>query len=98
MLGISDTTFFRLEREGVIKATRPGTGKRASIYDLYVLIRSYMAYQARKLTGNLENPRDRAFRVQAELGELRLLRERREVLPRDEVIRDGCAFVVAAMT
>jgi hypothetical protein len=95
LLGISTTTFYRLEGEGVLVATTKGTGKRHSMYDVYTLVPSYLAHRIRQLQGSLEHPRDRKDRSQAELNELRLARERREVLPRDQVVREGAAFIAA---
>ena len=95
LLGLKDRTFARLEAEGVLKATTPGTGRRPSVYDLYLLVPAYLAHRERQLRGSMEHPRDRKDRSQAELNELRLARERRELLPRDQVVRDGAAFVAA---
>jgi hypothetical protein len=95
LLGVSDRTYARLEAEGVIKATTPGTGRRPSVYEAGAVVRAYLAYRERKLTGSLEHPRDRRDRSQAELNELRLARERRELLPRADVVREGVAFIAA---
>jgi hypothetical protein len=95
LLGVSDRTYARLEAEGVIKATTPGTGRRPSVYDAGAVVRAYLAHRERKLTGSLEHPRDRRDTSQAELNELRLARERRELLPRADVVREGTAFIGA---
>jgi hypothetical protein len=95
LLRVSTTTFYRLEGEGVLVATTKGTGKRHSTYDAYALVHAFLDYRTRQLQDSLEHPRDRKDRSQAELNELRLARERREVLPRDQVVRDGAGFIAA---
>lgn len=97
LLGLSDRTFARLEAQGTITPTRLRAGRRASTFDGYALVPSYLAHRERQLTGSNESPRDRRDKSQAELNELRLARERRELLPRDQVVADGRQFVVAAM-
>lgn len=97
LLGISDRTFRRLEAEGVIAASVSGDGRRPSIYDGVALHAAYLAHVERKAMGSNDTPRDRRDRSQAELNELRLAKERAELLPRDQVVREGQAFVKAAM-
>ena len=97
LLNVSDRTFQRLEAEGVITAATPGVGRRGSTYDAYALVAAYLAHRERKLAGSLEAPRDRRDRSQAELNELRLARERRELLPRVQVVLEGQNFVKATM-
>ena len=89
LLGVADRTFSRLESEGIITATTPGTGRRPSEYDAFALVPAYLEHQARKLTGSLHSPRDRAYTAQAQLAEFRLAKERREVLSRADYIRHG---------
>jgi hypothetical protein len=95
LLGLKDRTFARLEAEGILKATRPGTGRRPSEYDAFTLVPAFLAHQARKMTGSLQSPRDRSYTAQAALAEFRLARERREVLPRDEYIRHSQQLAAA---
>lgn len=97
LLGVSDRTFTRLESEGVISAKEAGAGGRQSVYDAPAMVAAYIAHVERKLTGSNDTPRDRRDRSQAELNELRLARERSELLPRDQVVREGQAFIKAAM-
>jgi hypothetical protein len=97
LLGVSDRTFTRLESEGVFRAKEAGAGGRQSVYDAPAMVASYIAHVERKLTGSNDTPRDRRDRSQAELNELRLARERGELLPRDQVVREGQAFVKATM-
>jgi phage terminase Nu1 subunit (DNA packaging protein) len=92
ILKLSLRTFERLERDGVLKAKTVGTGAQASTYDLAVLVPRYLHHvQASKP----ESPRDRRDRSQAELNELRLARERQQLLPREEVVAAGQAYITA---
>jgi phage terminase Nu1 subunit (DNA packaging protein) len=95
LLGLKDRTFARLEAEGILTATKRGTGRQPSEYDAFTLVPAYLAHQAHKLTGSLESPRDRAYLAQAKLAEFRLARERRHVLPREEYIRHGQQLAAA---
>jgi hypothetical protein len=95
LLGVSDRTFARLEAEGVIAAATPRHGRRASSYDAVVLVRNFIEHREQKLTDSIESPRDRRDRSHADLNELRLARERNELLPRERVVLEGQAFVTA---
>lgn len=97
LLSISDRTFRRLESEGIIRAVKPGDGRRPSIYDAPAVVGAYLAHRERQLTGSNMSPRDRKDRSQAELNELRLARERREVLPRERVVAEGQAYIKASV-
>lgn len=97
LLGVSDRTFRRLESEGVIAPAVAGDGRRPSMYDGPTLVAAYLAHRERQLTGSNESPRDRKDRSQAELNELRLARERKELLPREQVVLEGQAFIKATM-
>lgn len=97
LLGISDRTFLRLESEGIFRAVTAGSGRRHSVYDAPAIIAAYMARERRQLTGSNLSPRDRRDRSQAELNELRLARERGEVLPREDVVKKGQAYIKATM-
>lgn len=95
LLGISDRTFARLEAEGVITPLQKGTGRRCSVYDGAAVVAAFLARQERQIRDSNESPRDRKDRSQAELNELRLDRERRLLLPRDQVVSEGQAYVTA---
>lgn len=95
LLGVSDRTFDRLQAEGVFAPLTAGAGRRHSTYDGPTVVAAYLARQERMLTGSNESPRDRKDRSQAELNELRLARERRALLPRENVIRDGQGYIKA---
>jgi phage terminase Nu1 subunit (DNA packaging protein) len=101
VLAIGLRTFDRLESEGILVAAQPGRGGRASMYDLTALVPAYLNHerkQAASRAGNgSETPRDRRDRSQAELNELRLARERRELLPRSQVVLEGQSFVKATV-
>jgi hypothetical protein len=96
--GIPERTFATLEADGVIVAAVRGSGRKPSEYDPWVIVPAYVAYlqhTAGKNGGDRE-ARARRDRSQAELNEMRLKEARRELLPREQVIRDGKAFVQAA--
>lgn len=97
LLGVSDRTFARLESEGVIAPLAAGTGRSHSVYDAPAIVAAYLARQERQLTGSNLSPRDRRDRSQAELNELRLARERGELLPREQVVQEGQAYIRATM-
>jgi hypothetical protein len=98
LIGVSDRTFSRLEAEGVITAATPRHGRRASTFDAAAVVASYIAYRERKLTESQENPRDRRDRAVAEWTELRIARERRVLLPRDQVVEEGRRYVGAVQS
>jgi hypothetical protein len=89
VLGMSERTFTRHEARGTFRPVRPGRGRRPALFDLAVLVPAILQ--------TVETPRDRKDRSQAELNELRLARERRELLPRDQVVREGVTFITAAV-
>ena len=88
LLGISERTFCRLEGAGLVKPVMPPSGRRPARYDLGELVLAYIAWKL----GSAESPRDRRERSQAELNELRLGRERGELLRRADVARAGAAY------
>ncbi len=95
LLGISDRTFARLESEGVISPLQKGTGRRCSVYDGAAIVAAFLARQERQIRDSNESPRDRKDRVQADLFQVRLDRERRLLLPRDQVVAEGQAYITA---
>ena len=86
ILEISLRTFARLEAEEVVVPHTVGRGGRASRYDVMTLVPAYLRHRERKRE---ESPRDRRDRSQAELNELRIDRERKLLLPREQVVREG---------
>lgn len=99
VLGLPTRTFARLEAEGVIVPKRRGKPGVPSVYDLAVIVPAYVEYvrgTSGKAAGDRE-ARARRDRSQADLNELRLMQARKELLPRDQVIRDDLAFIAAAM-
>lgn len=92
VLAISTRTFERLEAEHVFGPARPGKGSAPGWYDLEQVVPKYLAHLAAR---KAESPRDRKDRSQAELNELKLARERKLLLPREEVVREGQAYVLA---
>ena len=94
VLGTSARTLQRAEAEGlIVPLSKPRRGV-VSRYDLTAAVPRWIEHRAKPPESD-ESPRDAYYRAQAALAELRLLRERREVLPRQEVIEDGQATVNA---
>ena len=94
--GIPERTFFKLESEGVIVASHRAGKGRASIYDLATVTPAYIAHlKAVSPVGGERESRSRRDLSQAELNELRLAERKQELLPRDQVVREGRAFVIA---
>jgi hypothetical protein len=96
LLGISGRTFTRLEAEGVLTPLRKAS--TGNTYDGPTLVRAYVAYREALLRGSNQSARDRRDLSQAALNELRLMRERRDVLPRAEVVRAGAAVLTVVAT
>ena len=96
MVGIKLRTWAELEAAGIVAATRPGRGGRPSLYDLRVTVPSYIAHvsQARSPASDRE-ARARRDRAQGELVELTIAERRRHLLPREQVVLEGQAFVKA---
>jgi hypothetical protein len=94
--GIPERTFFKLEAEGVlIPSYRGGRGK-LSVYDLATITPAYIAHlKAISPVGGERESRARRDQSQAELNELRLAERKKELLPRDQVVREGRAAVIA---
>jgi phage terminase Nu1 subunit (DNA packaging protein) len=97
ILGVSIRQIANLETEGVVVPERRGRGGRASVYALDTVVPAYVEHVRRQESGSREGetPRDRRDRSQAELNELKLMRERRELLPRHQVVTEGQAFAKA---
>jgi len=95
LLHVSGRTFDRLEAEGVVVAATPRRGTRGATYDAVAVVGAYLAYQERKLTGRTESPKDRRDTAIAVWTELRISRERRVLLQRDEVVADGRTYIGA---
>jgi phage terminase Nu1 subunit (DNA packaging protein) len=97
LLGVNVRTFARLEAEGVLTATTRSRGK-GSTYDGPTIVREFLAYREALIRGSNQSARDRRDLSQAALNELRLARERRDVLPRAEVVRAGQAVLTVVAT
>jgi hypothetical protein len=94
---IPTRTFARLEAEGVIVPKRRGKPGVPSIYDLATIVPAYVQHlKGAKGSGNDRAARARRDATQAQLNELRLAREKGELLPRHQVIADGLAFIRAS--
>ena len=96
VLAVSTRTFGELEASGTVRAARPGRGGRPSLYDLTAVVPLYIAHlgQARSPANDRE-ARARRDRAQGELVELTIAERRRQLLPRQQVILEGQAFVKA---
>jgi hypothetical protein len=94
LLGVSARRFARLEASGVFRPVQPGRGQRAAQYDAPAVVKAFVAHATAK-AGTQEPARDRRDRAVAELTELRLARERGELLKREDVVRQGLAFIAA---
>jgi hypothetical protein len=84
-----------LEHEGVIVATTKGKGRDGNTYDAFVVIPAYLRHLEAKVRGASESAREFKDRMQGELTELRLARERAALLPRVEIVRVASAFLTA---
>lgn len=93
VLGIAVRTFERLEQLEVLKPHAAGRRGKAASYDLAVVVPAYIRRQAEEKP---ESPRDARDRSQAELNRLRLAKERRALLPREQVVSEGQTYVSAA--
>ena len=93
--GIADRTFAKLEADGIIAATVRGSGRRPSQYDPFSITQAYIAHVRSINMGADREARAQRDRSQAELNELRLKQQRKELLPRDQVVREGKAYIVA---
>jgi hypothetical protein len=92
VLGISLRQVGSLESTGALVPTIRGKAGRASQYDLTVVVPSYIAQLAKEEEAELQ-PRDRKDLAMAQLTELKIARERGDLLPRELVVRDGQATV-----
>ncbi len=90
VLGLTVHGVARLEREGIIRPVSPARRGVPSRYALAVVVPAYVA----TLRGR-EPARERRDRSLAELNELRLQERRHELVPRDQVIREGQGVVKA---
>ncbi len=82
VIGVSVRTFERLEAAGTLTPTFRGRRGQQSSYDLATLVPAYLRH-VRELKPQM--PRDRRDLAVARLNELRLRRERRELVPRRSV-------------
>jgi phage terminase Nu1 subunit (DNA packaging protein) len=99
VLGCSSRTVERLEAAGVLTpATRPQRGT-PSRYDLAVCVAAFVAHRSQPTEApDAASARDAYYQAQTALAVLRLARERRELLPRADVVEDGQATIRAVVT
>jgi hypothetical protein len=93
---IPERTFAKLLSEGIITPAVRGSGRRPSEFVPFAAVQQYIAYLRSQGSGDDRHARARRDAAQAEMTELRLKVQRRELLPRDQVVREGRSFIVAA--
>lgn len=93
--GIAERTFATLEAEGVVVASKRGRGGRPSVYDVTAIVPAYLAHATAQRPSNDRDARARKDLAQAMLNELRLAKERRDLLPRQQVILQGQSYTKA---
>jgi len=82
-----------------VVATRPGRGGKPSLFDLSVVLPKYLEHVQRAgPAGGGRDARARRDNAQAALNELRLQRERGEVMGRAQVVAESQAFIRAAVS
>lgn len=94
--GVPERTFAKLEADGVIVAMQRGRGRRSSLYDLRVIVPAYVAHVSSQKVGDDRAARARRDDAQAKLHELRLARERGELIRRAPTIAEARTIVHAA--
>lgn len=92
---IAERTFATLEQQGVIVPAKRGRGGRPSVYAIASIVPAYLAHISQQRPTSDRDARSRRDLSQAQLNELRLERERAQLVPRDEVILAGQAFTKA---
>lgn len=97
ILGCSLRTVTTLEAEQVFVPSVRGKAGKGSVYVLEECVPNFIAYRTAGTKAADENSRSRRDRSQAELNELRLAKERGELLPRDQVVSKGQAYVSRVM-
>lgn len=93
--GIAERTFAQLEAEGVIVPLRRGRGRRPSVYDLRVIVPAYLDYTSKSRVVSDREARAMRDRSLAELNDLRIKREKGQLIPRQQVIAEGQAYTKA---
>jgi hypothetical protein len=93
--GLAERTFAGLEAEGVLVAAKRGRGGRASEYDVTVIVPAYLAYVSKQRPTPERDARARRDMSQANLTELKLSRERGELVDREAVVKEGQAYTKA---
>jgi phage terminase Nu1 subunit (DNA packaging protein) len=97
ILGVPQRTFARLEAEGVVIPSRRGKPGVPSEYDLATIVPAYIDHLKASIGKNGDRQsRARRDQSQAELNELRLAERRKELLLREDVVREGQSFVKAS--
>lgn len=98
ILGCSVRTIASMEAEKVFQPATRGKGRRPSTYALEHVVPAYIAHRERQVSGQEASPRDRRDLSVATLNELRIARERGDVVERDAVVLAGRSVVETART
>lgn len=93
--GVPARTFATLESEGVIVPFKRGDRGRASIYDVDAFVTRYIKHVTSRTVSDDRAARARREQSQAELNQLKLAQQLKELLPRDQVVREGQAVMRA---
>ena len=94
LLGVHPDTVTDYARSGMPVVTRGGRGKEG-VYDAVLCLAWWRDQQGANAK---EAAQARAYDASAQLNELKLARERGELVPRDQVVLEGQAFVKAWVT
>jgi len=92
---IAERTFATLEASGVIVPVRRGRGGRKSVYALEIVVPAYLAYVGSQRPASDRDARARRDLAVAELNELRVQKERGDLVARQPVVADGQGFTRA---
>ena len=94
ILGIATRTLAELEGAGVIIPLRRGRGGRASTYAIEAVVPAYLAHVTQAPgTGAEREARRRRDQAQAQFTELKIAKERGELVDIEEVVAAGQAIV-----
>lgn len=100
MFGFSERTFSRLVAADVVCPKQRGRGGRPSLFDPLVAIPALIRFtlehpSSGRNTASAIEARERRERSQADLNELKLAQLRGELLPREQIVREGQAATIS---
>lgn len=94
LLGVSERTARRLERDGILVPVAPPKRGKVSFFDVAINVAAYIKHVLAEREST--SPRDRKDLAQARLSELRYEREAKTLVPADEVVAEFRGHVLAA--